>query len=40
VPGVDQSDEVWLKWFDKFERLLQPLGKISQELDKKADASR
>ena len=40
VPGVDQSDEVWLKWFDKFERLLQPLGKISEELDKKANASR
>ena len=40
VPGVDQSDEIWLKWFDKFERLLVPLKKVSDELDKKADARR
>jgi len=34
LPSVDQRDEIWLKWFDKFERLLQPLGKICEELDK------
>ena len=40
VPGTDQGDEVWLKWFDKFERLLQPLGKISDELEKTVEAQR
>ena len=40
VPGVDQGDEVWLKWFDKFERLLQPLGKISDELEATVEAQR
>lgn len=40
IPGVDQPDDVWLKWFDKFERLLQPLGKISEELEKTAEAKR
>ncbi len=40
IPGVDQPDDVWLKWFDKFERLLQPLSKISEELDKTAEAKR
>ena len=40
VPGSDQGDEVWLKWFDKFERLLQPLGKISDELEKTVEAQR
>jgi hypothetical protein len=40
VPGADQGDGVWLKWFDKFERLLQPLGKISQELEKTVEAQR
>ena len=40
VPGIDQGDEVWLKWFDKFERLLQPLGKISDELEATVEAQR
>ena len=40
VPGADQGDGVWLKWFDKFERLLQPLGKISDELEKTVEAQR
>lgn len=40
LPGDDQGDEVWLKWFDKFERLLQPLKKISDELEKTVEAQR
>ncbi|MSQ03296.1 MAG: hypothetical protein EXR71_15625 [Myxococcales bacterium] len=40
VPGSDQGDEVWLRWFDKFERLLQPLGKIAEELEKTVEAQR
>ena len=40
LPGDEQGDEVWLKWFDKFERLLQPLGKISDELEKTVEAQR
>ncbi len=40
VPAPDQGDEVWLKWFDKFERLLQPLNKISDELEKTVEAQR
>jgi hypothetical protein len=40
VPGADQSDEIWLKWFDKFERLLQPLSKVVEELEATADTRR
>jgi hypothetical protein len=40
VPGPDQGDEIWLKWFDKFERLLQPLAKISDELETTVEAQR
>ncbi|NOY27726.1 MAG: hypothetical protein GXP62_17830 [Oligoflexia bacterium] len=40
VPGPDQANEIWLRWFDKFERLLQPLGKISEELEKTVEAQR
>ncbi|MCP4922011.1 MAG: hypothetical protein GY913_34350 [Proteobacteria bacterium] len=40
LPGDEQGDEVWLKWFDKFERLLQPLKKISDELEKTVEAQR
>ena len=40
VPGPDQGDEVWLRWFDKFERLLQPLGKIAEELERTVEAQR
>lgn len=40
VPGSDQGDEIWLRWFDKFERLLQPLGKIAEELERTVEAQR
>lgn len=40
VPGPDQGDEIWLRWFDKFERLLQPLGKIAEELERTVEAQR
>ncbi len=40
VPGPDQGDEIWLRWFDKFERLLQPLAKIAEELEKTVEAQR
>ena len=40
IPGADQGDEVWLRWFDKFERLLQPLNKIADELGATAEAQR
>lgn len=40
VPAPEQGDEVWLRWFDKFERLLQPLAKIVEELEKTVEAQR
>jgi hypothetical protein len=40
VPGPDQGDDTWLNWFEKFERLLQPLGKIAEELEKTVEAQR
>ncbi len=40
VPAPEQGDEVWLRWFDKFERLLPPLTKISDELEKTVEAQR
>ncbi len=40
VPASDQNDDVWLKWFEKFERLLQPLGRIVDELEKTVEAQR
>jgi hypothetical protein len=40
IPGADQGDEAWLRWFDKFERLLQPLGKIAEELERTVEAQR
>ncbi|MED5371470.1 MAG: hypothetical protein VX899_10680 [Myxococcota bacterium] len=40
LPGQEQGDEVWLKWFEKFERLLTPLNKISEELEKTVEAQR
>jgi hypothetical protein len=40
VPAADQGDEIWLRWFDKFERLLQPLGKIAEELERTVEAQR
>ena len=40
TPAPDQGDEVWLRWFDKFERLLQPLTKIAEELERTVEAQR
>lgn len=40
IPGTDQSDETWLKWFLQFERLLQPLQRINEELEKTVEAMR
>lgn len=40
IPGPDQTDETWLKWFQQFERLLQPLQRISDELQKTVEAMR
>ena len=40
IPGPEQGDGIWLKWFDKFERLLQPLAKIAEELEKTVEAQR
>lgn len=40
IPGPDQGDETWLRWFQQFERLLQPLQRIADELEKTVDAMR
>ena len=40
IPAADQSDETWLRWFQQFERLLQPLQRISDELDATVEATR
>lgn len=40
IPGPDQGDETWLRWFQQFERLLQPLQRIGDELEKTVDAMR
>lgn len=40
VPGNDQGDETWLRWFQQFERLLQPLQRISDELEATVEAQR
>ena len=40
IPAPDQSDETWLRWFESFERLLQPLQKLADELQNTADAIR
>jgi hypothetical protein len=40
IPGPEQSDETWLKWFQQFERLLQPLQRINEELEKTVEAMR
>ena len=40
VPGADQTDETWLRWFQQFERLLQPLQRISDELERTVEAMR
>lgn len=40
IPGDSDGDHIWLKWFEKFERLLQPLTKINDELEKTVEAQR
>jgi hypothetical protein len=40
IPGPDQGDDTWLRWFQQFERLLQPLQRIADELEKTVDAMR
>lgn len=40
VPGADQSTDTWLRWFQQFERLLQPLQRISDELEETVEAMR
>lgn len=40
IPGTDQTDETWLKWFLQFERLLQPLQRISEEIEATVEAMR
>lgn len=40
IPGNDQGDEAWLRWFQSFERLLQPLQRISDELEATVEAMR
>lgn len=40
VPGSEQTDETWLRWFQQFERLLQPLNRISDELERTIEAMR
>jgi len=40
VPAPDQADETWLRWFEQFERLLQPLQRLADELDRTVDAMR
>lgn len=40
IPARDQSDETWLQWFQQFERLLQPLQRISDELHETVEAMR
>lgn len=40
VPGDDQTDETWLRWFQQFERLLQPLQRVNDELEKTVEAMR
>ena len=40
IPGTDQTDETWLRWFQQFERLLQPLQRINEELERTVEAMR
>jgi hypothetical protein len=40
VPGPDQADERWLRWFETFQRLLPPLEQLSRELEETAEARR
>ena len=40
VPASEQADETWLKWFEQFERLLQPLQRLADELASTVDVLR
>jgi hypothetical protein len=40
VPAADQGDDTWLKWFAQFERLIQPLQRINDELESTVEAMR
>ena len=40
VPGADQGDDTWLRWFLQFERLLAPLQRVHDELHETAEAMR
>ncbi len=40
IPAPDQGDETWLRWFQQFERLLQPLQRIADELESTVEAMR
>jgi len=40
IPGPDQGDDTWLRWFLQFERLLQPLQRINEELERTVEGMR
>ena len=40
IPAPDQGDETFLRWFQQFERLLQPLQRIADELEATIEATR
>ncbi|MEM6929660.1 MAG: hypothetical protein AAF602_22160 [Myxococcota bacterium] len=40
IPGPDQADDTWLRWFLQFERLLQPLQRINEELERTVEGMR
>ncbi|HHO49730.1 MAG TPA: hypothetical protein ENK18_02395 [Deltaproteobacteria bacterium] len=40
IPGAEQGDDTWLRWFLQFERLLQPLQRINEELERTIEAMR
>lgn len=40
IPGPDQSDDTWLRWFGGFERLNPPLHRASEDLEQTVEAMR
>ena len=40
IPGPEQGDDTWLRWFLQFERLLQPLQRINEELERTVEGMR
>jgi hypothetical protein len=40
VPGADQSDDTWLRWFGGFERLNPPLKRVNEDLEQTVEAMR